>query len=87
MCDVFTLAPPQLFFFPLKSHLDKVLATRPGSVDLVRELLSETDEAELQRRLDASAASKAGGGSAFITSPVGSSGSSGGEEIFPLKVS
>jgi hypothetical protein len=44
----------------VKSHLDKVLSTKPQSVDLIKELLLETDEQELQRRIDVAHAAAKG---------------------------
>ncbi len=71
----------------VKSHLDKVLASKPATVDLVRELL-EADEQELQRRLgqrteEKSTSSKdlTSSSSAIGVTPID------GDERFELKAS
>ena len=55
----------------VKSHLDKVLATNPGTLDLIKELL-ESDDQELNRRMDMAAQPV----NAVVTGTSGSASSS-----------
>lgn len=71
----------------VKAHLDKVLATKPQTVDVIRELLLESDEQELQQRLEAAMRSAARQGIPGAAMQQGPSLAGSGEEVFVLKAS